>query len=59
MEKTGGTFVYVSPGIQLGLSEALSVFAVIQIPVYQRVNVIQLTSDQNVSMGVSYTFSML
>jgi hypothetical protein len=58
-EKTGGTFVYVSPGLQLGLSEALSTFIIVQIPVYQRVNVIQLTSDYNLSMGVSYKFSLL
>lgn len=59
VEKTGGTFVYVSPGFELGFSEALSSFILVQIPVYQRVNVVQLVSDWNLAAGVSYRFSLV
>jgi hypothetical protein len=59
VEKTGGTYVYVSPGIQLTLAENLWSYILVQIPVYQRVNEIQLTSDSNIIAGLSYRFSAL
>lgn len=58
VENSGGTYVYASPGIGLALSEAISAYAMVQFPVYQRVNGIQLTSPYNVSMGMSYRFSL-
>lgn len=59
VEKTGGSYVYASPGIQLTLAEGLVSFVIVQIPVYQRVNSIQLTSDYNFTAGLSYKFSVL
>lgn len=59
VKKTGGTFVYISPGLQLALAENLWSTFMVQFPVYQRVNVIQLTSDNNIILGVSYRFSVL
>lgn len=59
VEKTGGTYVYVSPGVQLTLAENLWSYFYVQIPVYQRVNVIQLTSDYNFIAGLSYRFNVL
>jgi hypothetical protein len=59
VQKTGGTFVYYSPGFQFTMSEGLWSYFMVQIPVYQRVNVIQLTSDYNFITGLSYRFSVL
>ncbi len=59
VQKTGGTFVYYSPGVQLTMAENLWSYLYVQIPVYQRVNVIQLTSDYNLMTGLSYKFSAL
>ncbi len=56
VERTGGEFVYVSPGLEVRLGEAWTATALIQVPVYQRVNVIQLTSDYNVIGSFSYRF---
>jgi hypothetical protein len=59
IRKTGGTFVYISPGVQLALAENLWSYLLVQVPVYQRVNGIQLTSDANIVAGASYRFSLL
>lgn len=55
-DRTGGTYAYVSPGLQFAFSNGLTCFGIAQIPVYQRVNVIQLTSDVNYQAGLSYRF---
>ena len=59
VEKTGGTFVYYSPGIQLTLAEGLWAMLYVQLPIYQHVNEIQLTSAYNIFGGLSYRFSLL
>ncbi len=56
IQKTGGEFLYLSPGLELHPSESCRMYAVVQLPVYQRVNLIQTVSDYNVLMGVSYRF---
>lgn len=59
VEKTGGTYVYVSPGLQLTLAKDLWLSTIVQIPVYQFVNSIQLTSKYNFLSSLSYRFSVL
>ncbi len=56
IQKTGGEFIYFSPGVEVRLWEDWRLFGLAQIPIYQRVNVIQTTSDYNVLCGVSYRF---
>jgi hypothetical protein len=56
--KTGGEFLYFSPGIQIHLLENWNWHTTLQIPVYQRVNQIQLTSDYNLQTGLSYRFKI-
>jgi len=58
VERTGGEFLYVSPGFEFRLGEAWTASFLIQVPVYQRVNVIQLTSDYNVITNLSYRFKL-
>lgn len=52
-ENSGGTWAYFTPGIRAAVASDLAISAVIQVPVYQRVNRIQLVSDYNVSLGVT------
>ncbi len=54
-EFTGGTFVYASPGIRFSTGRG-AVYALVQLPVYQDVRGIQLTSGANYIAGVQTRF---
>lgn len=56
IQKTGGEFLYLSPGVEWRPAADWRAYAMIQVPVYQRVNLIQVTSDYNVLAGLSYRF---
>jgi hypothetical protein len=58
MQKTGGEFVYLSPGVEWRASPDWRAYAMVQLPVYQRVNSLQLVSDFNVIAGVEYRFQL-
>jgi hypothetical protein len=58
-ENTGGTKVFVSPGLNLNLTDYLSLFGIIQLPVYQNVHGIQQTSRFNTQLGLSANTSLL
>jgi hypothetical protein len=53
---TGGTAVYASPGLRVTAGGRGAMYALVQIPVYQRVNAIQLTSRRNFVVGVQTRF---
>ncbi|HEY3156245.1 MAG TPA: hypothetical protein VGK76_06405 [Candidatus Eisenbacteria bacterium] len=50
---TGGTWAFVSPGIRVNVMGKTAFYGVVQLPVYQRVNGINLVSDFNLYLGVS------
>ncbi|HEX7078105.1 MAG TPA: hypothetical protein VF363_06780 [Candidatus Eisenbacteria bacterium] len=50
---TGGTVVYASPGLRLGLGGRTSLSALVQFQVYQRVNGIQLVSRTNLYFSLT------
>jgi hypothetical protein len=50
---TGGTWVFVSPGLNVQLNETFSAFGLFQIPVYQDVHGIQQTAKVNLQFGIS------
>ena len=54
-ELTGGRFLFLSPGVRLSGGRA-SWYALLQIPLYQRVNGIQLTSQRNIISGIQMRF---
>jgi len=56
IRKTGGEFLYFSPGIEFRPTQNWRMFALVQLPVYRRVNSIQLVSDYNVMFGASCRF---
>jgi hypothetical protein len=54
-EFTGGTFVYATPGLRWSAGGG-ALYALVQLPVYQDVNAIQLTSKANYVVGVQTRF---
>jgi len=55
-EDSGGRFVHLSPGVSWKASDALRLYAFYQLPVYQYVNGVQLTSSDGFVLGVSARF---
>jgi len=55
-DHTGRSEVYVSPGLRVGLPGGIAAYWLVQIPVYQRVNGIQLTAEYNLVGGVQARF---
>lgn len=55
---TGRETLFLSPGVRYHVTDTLSIYALMQFAVYRRVNGIQLTSDWNVTSGISYRFNL-
>jgi len=53
---TGGTLLYLSPGIVVPVDKQTSVYAFFQMPVYQDVKGVQLAPRYTVSLGVHRAF---
>jgi hypothetical protein len=53
---TGVTFINVTPGVVLTASENVSLYAHVQVPVYQRVNDVNLVPNFGILAGLSYGF---
>ena len=53
VENSGATLVYLSPGITWHVTHDFHAYAFFQVPVYQRVNGLQLEPRYTVSVGVS------
>jgi hypothetical protein len=53
---TGGTLLYISPGIVAAASDQISLYAFVQVPIYQDVNGVQLAPRFIPSVGVRYSF---
>ena len=52
-EDTGGTVLYLSPGARYTVSSRASIYGLVQLPAYQRVNGIQVVSEANLYVGVT------
>jgi len=50
---TGGTWAFVSPGLRVSVMQKTALYGIVQLPVYQRVNGINLISDFNLYLGVT------
>ena len=53
---TGGEFIFFTPGVRLAVSDDVSVYSHVQLPIYQRVNDENLVEDYGLMLGVSYGF---
>mgnify|MGYP001574582100 CR=1 FL=1 len=56
---TGGKWIFASPGLSLQITDVLSAYSFVQIPVYQKVNGIQQTAKINLQFGLSANFGLL
>jgi len=56
VENSGATLIYLSPGVSWNINRRLSAFAFVQVPLYQRVNGLQLEATQFASLGLHYHF---
>jgi len=55
-DSTGGTLVYLSPGVVVPVSEQASLYGFVQLPVYQDVRGVQLTPRYTASIGARFAF---
>ena len=53
---TGGTLVYLSPGVAVPLNTRISLYGFVQLPVYQDVRGVQLAPKYTVSAGTRFSF---
>ncbi len=53
---TGVTFINVTPGVVLTASDSVSLYTHVQIPIYQRVNDVNLVPNFGLMAGISYGF---
>jgi hypothetical protein len=53
---TGGTLVYISPGLTYRINKQVKVYGYVQLPIYQDVNDLQLTPRWTGSVGFNYAF---
>jgi hypothetical protein len=56
---TGGTWIFASPGLRVDLSDAISAFGYVQLPVYQNVHGIQQTARFNLQFGLSASVGLV
>jgi len=56
IEKTGGESLFYSPGLRFLLADAWEWSTLVQVPVRQRVNQIQLTAPYHLQTSLSYRF---
>ena len=55
-DDSGGTFVFVSPGISYSLTRDVQVYGFVQLPLYQYVNGVQLVANRAFALGVGGRF---
>jgi hypothetical protein len=53
-ENSGGTLVDLSPGVSVNLAKKVSLYAFVQLPLYQRVNGLQLAPRATASIGARF-----
>jgi len=55
-DDSGSRVVSVSPGLSYAITPKVQMYAFVQLPVYQRVNGVQLVADRSYAAGVSMQF---
>jgi len=55
-DDTGGDFLYLSPGASWNFTKALQLYGFVQLPIYQKVNGVQLVADYALVVGLSTRF---
>ena len=52
VDNSGATLVYLSPGVNVKLTDSASLYGYVQVPIYQRVNGLQIEPRWSASVGV-------
>lgn len=55
-EDSGGSYVFVSPGVSYMVTRSVQLFAIVQLPIYQYVNGVQLTANWGATAGLGFRF---
>jgi hypothetical protein len=55
-EDTGGTFVFLSPGASYAFTRSVQAYGFVQVPLYQRVNGVQLVPRYAFAAGMNFRF---
>lgn len=53
---TGGTLVYLTPGVIIPVTDKMTIYSTVQLPIYQDVNGIQLAPKYIFSVGAKFNF---
>ncbi len=53
---TGGTLLYISPGVSVPVGNYISAYGFVQLPLYQDLNGVQLAPRFTTSLGMRYSF---
>ncbi|MES1980942.1 MAG: hypothetical protein V4443_00565 [Pseudomonadota bacterium] len=53
---TGGTLVYLAPGVSARIGGGTSVYGFVQLPLYQHVNSLQLSPRYTLTLGIRHAF---
>ena len=56
VDNSGASLVYLSPGVNFQVAGALHGYAFFQLPIYQRVNGLQIEPRYTATVGIYYTF---
>ena len=56
VNNSGATLVYLSPGVNFQITDRFHAYLFVQVPIYQRVNGMQLEPRYTLTVGVYYTF---
>jgi hypothetical protein len=55
-EDSGGRYVFLSPGVSYAVAKGMQLYGFVQLPVYQKVNGVQLTAEKALVAGASFRF---
>lgn len=58
-ENTGGTWIFVSPGFSVNVTESISAYSYLQFPIYRNVHGIQQAAAMNLQFGLSANVNVL
>jgi hypothetical protein len=54
VDNSGATLVYLRPGVNVKLTDSASLYGYVQVPIYQRVNGLQIEPRWSASLGVHF-----
>ncbi len=53
---TGSTFIFLTPGVRLKIADTTSVYTLVQVPLWEDVNEVNLVPQYGLQLGVTHSF---